>query len=146
MTNQAANHVLSDSSIAISVRSAGRARTGLEFHDGLPIGTVSLTEGQRNARVCVARKEQERDRDWTNVLFTDGSDFWLEADGVSFGGSEENAAMVFALIGKFARKVLVLARFCSAYESNQSNLIRMMLLTGAVRADASLEKLPKGPD
>jgi hypothetical protein len=102
MSNEAIAHMLSDSMILISARSVSRARAWLEFHDGDPIGTVSLTERQKNATLCFARSELERD--WGNVLFTNESYFWLKEDAAIIGGSGETGAMMFASIGESSPK------------------------------------------
>jgi hypothetical protein len=62
INNEAVAHVLSDSMVPISPAGVTRARVGLRFHYRAPMESSSLSECEKNVRLCFAGKRRKRER------------------------------------------------------------------------------------
>jgi hypothetical protein len=138
ISNQAIVHILQQEGIDVCPASVSIARNEQGFEYGPPRRTFFLTDDQKRRRLEFARRELNRD--WTNVLFTDESYFWIAEDsGYLWRIRGEHTPDVCVHEKKHPQKVLVFGGFCPQY---QSNLV--ILLRGTVTGETYVQDLIQG--
>lgn len=140
MTNAMIARIISTEIRQISAETVRRIREELGFRYLPPVRTFFLTDVQRLRRVAFAEEELRNWRDWTRVVFTDESYFWLGDDHRYLWRKRgETGSDIELRTKKFGEKVLIFAGFALGYKSEL-----IIVTRGTVDADAYVDKLIQG--
>ncbi|KAH0795011.1 Transposable element Tcb2 transposase [Histomonas meleagridis] len=103
----------------ISESTIMRARKILEYRFSYPLISFALTEKQKSDSLSFAQKHLQLGTDWTKVLFTDESYFWLNEDHRPlYRKKGEKCPGVIVTEKKFPDKVLVFGGISSQVKTN----------------------------